>query len=553
MTMGWALLLGLFFTSGFYNSDDISYLMGIQALAGERIIPIDPIYIGSFRLGVTALPTVGYVLGGSSVFLATLCTIMYLPFIVLIAYLIAKKLHGEGSALFAAVLVANFPLFYFYSGTLLPDNPFTAWLGLTMLVLLSTWDRQVASGDKYSALKDWRFFLCGACLGMTYTVKESALVMFVPIYLGLLLYSRRWFSSKTLVQATYFGLGFGFILITETIVITILSGGSIASALGGDFVFRLSFSQSTDAVRLYEKRIAQQGLYPLERLTFLHDRLAPFLTNLLIPFVVASLLYITQCIGRDFKAKARLFIWMSTVWLFLYLTFGSTNLVQYLPPPIQHQRYFAPVALGSLIMLSGLVGALIPILVRFLRLKNLLINLFVILILSPFAFWIADRLHHFGQQAGQIYRSAETKAFLTAYRDAILDGSNLPVIIGHYPSRRLEPLFLAAIDALPDRVFLTPMGNEITSENAPKPPFLLISPRSKHHFDRTRTLIQERVARGELIMSPYLKGKYLMPAGRFEELSYLLYPLRGKPSVLSGRYAPDATAFNLLYIKEVNK
>lgn len=552
LTLVWALLLGTFFASGFYNSDDISYLMGVQALAGERIIPADPLYIGSFRLGVTAFPTIGYVLGGRSIFLAILSTAFYLPILVLITFLITKKLHTEMSALLAAIMVAHFPLFYFYSGTLLPDNPFTVWLGITMLMLLTTWRRQFVLKDSYSAARDWRFVLCGVCLGMTYATKESALVMLAPIGVGMVLFSDRWLSSNTFIQAFYFAAGLVLVLITETLIITSLSGGSVLGALQGDYVLRLSFSQSTDAQNLYEQRIAQQGLYPLERLAFLYKRLSPFLTYLLLPLAVTPVLYVTQCFGSEFKARARLFVWISTVWLFLYLTFGSTNFLRYLPPPIQHQRYFAPVALGLLIMLSGLVGVLIPLLGRLFRPNRLITSFLIILILAPLLFWVKNQLSHFGAQAGQIYRSAETKAFLSAYRDATLDERQLPVIIGHYPSRRLEPLFLAASDALSEQVFLTPTGRELDSSSAPEPPFLLIVPRSEHHFDRTRTRIRERVAKGELLVEPYLLGKYISPAGRFDELRYLLYPLRGKPSELNLDRAPDETGFDLLYIKQAN-
>src|SRR5262245_46859491 len=96
--VGLALFLDFLFFTGVYGSDDIYYLEGARAVAGEG--PFIP-ELGNVRLGITLPSALVYWLTGSIGAVAWFHVLYHLA-LVIVAYVLGRLLHGERAGRIAA-------------------------------------------------------------------------------------------------------------------------------------------------------------------------------------------------------------------------------------------------------------------------------------------------------------------------------------------------------------------------------------------------------------------------------------------------------------------
>lgn len=146
-----ALILDFLFYTGYYASDDIGYLSGARAVAGEAVYQPD---LGNARLGVTFPSAFVYWISGGSIAAVAWFHVGYHLGLVIVTYVLGRLLHGERAGLIAAALVAINPLVYAYAGAVLPDNACSFWLAGSMIAMVVTQQRAPAGeGSRRAAAR----------------------------------------------------------------------------------------------------------------------------------------------------------------------------------------------------------------------------------------------------------------------------------------------------------------------------------------------------------------------------------------------------------------
>ena len=163
------------------------------------------------------------------------------------------------------------------------------------------------------------------------------------------------------------------------------------------------------------------GYYPLERLECITNQLQPWFSKTIMGYLlIGTILVYPLMPGR------KLSIWALAVWYFVYHTWGSTRLSEYLPPPLQ-ARYFTPMLPLLLLAYAYIAVKICRVLLgaisnRGLR-RRLAIVLGVLLVMHPLpALRTSDRV------AGKIFRADLVYASHAALLNGLAAG-NRPVVL----------------------------------------------------------------------------------------------------------------------------
>jgi hypothetical protein len=134
-------------------------------------------------------------------------------------------------------------------------------------------------------------------------------------------------------------------------------------------------------------------------------------------------------------------LWLTSLWLFLYFTFGTTSFSTYLPPSIQ-DRYYAPLVVPCSIIVGHLLASALSLLFgeRADGLRNnwhygATVGICALIIGAGFV-----RASAMEEYAGSVYRSREVRAFVKALHMAKDSFPDTPIFLSQYYERRMGPL-----------------------------------------------------------------------------------------------------------------
>lgn len=410
--------LDVFFYSGFYSSDDAAYLEAARRILTGQGYPDRP-DLAAIRLTIVGWNALVGLIFGFNIPLIAASYIVFHQFLNVLTFMLARRLFDDAVGLLATYLVATTPLVVTFSTTVLPDIPLSCFLVLSLLLFLRSYDRRAGGASRRAR---WLVFAAGLSVGLAYTTKEAALVA-LPFYLILwLCLESRQAPRRALVTGSCFALGFFAVFFAEWAILSYLTGHSY---------FRLAWTVGpenyTGILRGYE-----HGLYPLERLAWVHTNLYPWFENTRLDYLLAgvALVYV-------FVPGRKLSIWGLAACYFVYHTWGSARLTEYLPPSLQ-ARYFTPLLPLLFIAYSFIMLKLwrsVPKLVADAGRSRALQAIFLfVLIVHPL-----PGLHRSDRAAGKVYWADAVNVSVKATQAGLLAGAR-PVVLSGTVTRRIRSL-----------------------------------------------------------------------------------------------------------------
>jgi hypothetical protein len=441
--------LDFVFYTGFYASDDMTYLQGAHELVhlGSEL----SVSTATLRLGMTLPNSLVYWLtGGDSAAIAWSYVLCHLALVVL-AYVIAQTVGNPRAGLIAAAMTAGSPVLYIYAGAVMPDLPTAVWLALLLLMLVRA-QRRALEGPLSVGESLRRYFTAGLVLGLSYTCKESGLIMAVACAVVIIATAPRLRSAVWIRDGSFLAAGLVAVMLIEHALIRHLTGEWVSR------IFRVD--DNPDPVI---ELMTAQGTGPIERLLFATGDLRGLMPLTFWLLSGSALLY---PILKRRKLAVALFFW----WPFLYLTIGTISFSRYIAPPIQG-RYYGIVILPAAVMSGIVVEALVTRWQGWARRPRWLARSWAGIALAM-ALGVAFGLeaHHNLSYSGNIYRCAEARAFASAYGQARTEYSRYPLVVGSYFRHRMAPVLYPTV---PDDVYAQPMLRNW--EDPPPPPFILLS------------------------------------------------------------------------------
>jgi hypothetical protein len=399
----------LFFYTGYYASDDTRYLRAAQQIVTEGTLPAQP-DAAARRLAIVGWNALVAWLFGFHVPLIAGSYVVFHQLANLLTFALGRRLFDDSVALLATYCTAMTPLAVTFSTTVLPDLPLTCFLLLSLLLFLSSYD--LRARDR-TALAWLAMFAAGLSVGCGWMAKETALVVlpfYFVVWLGLEQFR---LTRSALVAGSVFALG---------LIAAFAAEWAILSTLTGHSYTRLQWAVGLRAgAAAVAKR--PEGIYPLERLTFIVGHLRTWFVNTRFDYILlaCALIY-------PFLRGRKLTIWGLALWFFAFHTWGSTSLSRYLPPPLQ-ARYFTPM-LPLLFLVYGFVALKI---VRSVPTaakrpgwrRGIQALLVAVLVLHPL-----PGLHASDRWAGKVYSADKVNASLKAIAGALERGGRPVVLSG---------------------------------------------------------------------------------------------------------------------------
>ena len=394
------IVVDLFFYTGVYASDDGTYLGGLEffyhASANHNI--------ASLRYGVT-IPTafIYYITGKSLLAVYGLLMLMHVAMTCFV-YMFTLKLKDVSYALAVAILSALTPIFYIYAGAFFPDLFQTLYLFIAFYL---SW--KGLTKEKYKVVF---ILLSGFVFGLSYVTKVSSVIMFVPFFLMYLEYFK--FNIKDLIKYFFlFCLGFMTLVSIEVVINMLLLNEPFPR-----------FTIVHGAKDLYLKKMAINGVLPLDRLETVWHKLTQLYP---VSYLIVLLIGFISALFSKLPYKLTLFIF--ALWPFLYLTFGSTSLSQYLPPSIQARYYTLMMPWFIILSGVGLVTLIQKIKILSVR-KVFIVVVFVLLPLSSVVY------NH--EKAGLLYRAAQVQTFEKSVLYVKKNYPNYDIVLNSYLTRRMQ-------------------------------------------------------------------------------------------------------------------
>jgi|GEM_PF-5771613 len=419
--------LDLFFYSGFYASDDASYVAGARRILEDGAFPRKP-DLGQIRLTIVGWNTLIAWLFGYKIPLIAGSYIVFHQVLNLLTFALARRMFGVVVGLFAMYFMATAPLAVTFSTAVLPDLPLSCFLVLSLLLFQQGYDL-IANGQSRRSL--FMLFGAGLSVGFAYMAKEAALVA-LPFYLVLWLYREKLREKQlALFAGAAFFLGVLVIFLAEWAVLSHLTGHSyirMGWTAGADDV--------TSGLREYH-----YGRYPQERLEAVHQNLRPWFVNTRLDlFLLAAAVVYPFLRGRGMS------VWWLAVWFFVYHTWGSTKFTEYLPPSLQ-PRYFTPLLPLLFAMYSFVIARILLAVPKVIPAadprKALQTLLIIVLLIHP----LLD-LHTSDRMAGKIYAADMVNTSTRAVRAAARAGGRPIVLSGTLSNRALPILSRLGIESV---------------------------------------------------------------------------------------------------------
>lgn len=314
--------LDLFFFSGYYASDDAAYLQAAWRWTTGRTYGAEP-DLAALRLTLVGWNMLIIRLCGYHPQLIAGSYILFHQLTNVFTFILARRMRDNAAAVLAAYCMAVTPLAVTHAAAVLPDLPLTSLMLLSLVLFYMSYGDPGRTGAKSRLL----LLGAGACVGLAYAAKETALIL-VPFFAVLWLTRERKAGLKAAVlRGTALAGGFIMILLVEWALLSLLTGRCY---------WRMAWTVGpTNFVDTL--RDNPYGYYPVERLAYVWEHLGDWFgrTGFVYLFGLAVLVY-------PFKTGRCRALWALTLWYFAYHVWGSTRLSEYLPPPLQ-PRYFTPI------------------------------------------------------------------------------------------------------------------------------------------------------------------------------------------------------------------
>ncbi len=290
---------------GYGLGDDQTYLQIVNDIVeGHFILKPDWAY---YRILVTYPIAAFFTLLGASELSMVLPTLLSSLGMIVLAYFFARRLYGETAGVYAATLLAFYPLNASNAGVLINDIPLALAQGLCVYLFLLADEEPDADAAKR------RFIISGLCLSAGYLVKASAAFLVPALALYSIVIWKGWRRRSYFLVVpllTYFAEG----------VLSLLYNGSFFfhQQLLSRFYVNLA---GHGAPRHLGTALAY---YPLEMFCL---GARPFREyGLYFYFAVPAF---ALMLALRFKKTLPLFLWAAV--LFGYHEFGSASFGRYIP------------------------------------------------------------------------------------------------------------------------------------------------------------------------------------------------------------------------------
>ncbi|MBX3395773.1 MAG: glycosyltransferase family 39 protein [Phycisphaerae bacterium] len=415
-------VIDLFFFTGFYSSDDISYYefarywwrYDTYPSAGGNLI-------GGLRLPIILWNRIAISLLGPNPQAVAATYILIHQALTIVTFALAVRLFDRRTALLAAYLSALSPPLIQMSTTILPDIPMAFFVALSLYAFFQAYDRR--DGHAARPLFLW-MLVCGVSVGGAYLIKESGLIL-LPFYFVMWLVFSRGRHVFTAIQ-----IGFAFLL---GMVLAFAIETAFFSTVFGKLFFRLAWTVE-DLDPSVRSHVSAYGIDPLTRFEWAQRRMNEYygyLPTFFKWFLVAILaLY-------PFLKNARWPIAAMLLWQFGFLTWGTMRWSEYFPPSIQ-SRYYVAALPFAIIMVSFVACRMLALIdrVRIAKLRRLLLGLMAgILIASPL-----PGLSVANEMAGRAYR-ASTIGNAAAALSFALSQNDGPIVLSSYLRHRMKYVY----------------------------------------------------------------------------------------------------------------
>ena len=335
LPIGGFLLLALFldgvFFTGYYGSDDITYLDAASAIANGEAP--DFTEFGSARLAMVLPMAAMIFITGQVLPAVNLVFIGYHLLLIALTYRLGATLHGRTAGLVAAVLTTGCPLVLYYSTMILPDFALSCFIIGSMIGVVEGANAIREERSRSAIL--W-IGASAVFIVMAYSVKLSALLPIPVFVLYLLIMGAKKRVRTALTLAVFFSMVV-FLLITLEQLVLEKKYENVQSNRLTRFI-----EQSEERIDL--DLMNRNRMYaPMDRPITLWDNLEKRLGSPYLAILTLSVLVYPLLVGRSWLMVS-VFTWGT-----LYQVFGSVSFKTYIPFTLQ-ARYFLVYVVLTFIM-----------------------------------------------------------------------------------------------------------------------------------------------------------------------------------------------------------
>lgn len=407
-----SVIVDLFFFSGFFGSDDISYFGGAVNLLRDGKLNVT---FSNGRLTLVGWNLLVILFAGWNGQLVAATYIVFHQILNLSTYGLARRLYGDRVAMLSLFGTATMPLLIIYSTCILPDLPLACCFVLALHAFLRGLDARIS--DKPKRAHRW-LLLAGIAVGFGYMAKETALIL-LPFFFVLWI-SQEWRSRKSaaIVRGAMFAAGFFGVMALETATLSWMNHG---------FHFRMGWTvnEMDESTRAH---ISRFGSEPMGRLQWVDGRLDDrYMVQSIKPVIIACF------VVYPFLYRRRWAVYALGLWAFAYLTWGSMRLTEYFPPSIS-PRYFIPVVPFAMIVTAAVLvrayDVLLSVAARVRAASMVRVAAFIVL-----GLYAVLGLRGPNDVAGKVYGADDITNTAMAIRQAMYMDDR-PIVLGPISSRR---------------------------------------------------------------------------------------------------------------------
>lgn len=415
-------VIDLFFFTGFYSSDDISYYEFARYWWRHGTYPpVSGNFIGGYRLPIIVWNRVVISLLGPHPQAVAASYVLFHQVLTLITYALAARLFDRRTAIFSAYLSALAPPLIQMSTMILPDIPMACFIVLSLYAFSRAYDCRKGEAVRPSFL--W-MLVCGLSVGGAYLIKESGLIL-LPFYFVMWLVFSRGRRVFTAIQ-----IGFAFLL---GVLLAFAFETAFFSVVFGKLFIRLAWTVE-DLDPAVRSHVSAYGTDPLVRFEWAQRRMNEYYGYLPVFFkwFLVGLLALFP-----FLKNARWPITAMLLWQFGFLTWGTMRWSEYFPPSIQ-SRYYVSALPFAIIMISFVACRLLALIdrVRHAKLRQIAIGLTVCaLIAAPL-----PGLSVANEKAGKAYRASNI-GNATAALSFALSQNDGPIVLSSYLRHRMKYVY----------------------------------------------------------------------------------------------------------------
>lgn len=204
-----ALVLRVAFYSGFFGSDEVTYVeWAFKLLDGDWSVSD---YVGANRYGMNLpMAMFGWMFGRNEWAAAAYPMICAVAEVALVA-VVGQRLVGERAALLAALILACLPMHVHFAGRLMADTPLTLAITASFLYFFDGELRQ----------RGRSFFIAGCAAGLSFWIKQAAIV-YLAVFLLYPLFARR-----LDLRWGWMALGFALVVLANCLLFHALTGDAM--------------------------------------------------------------------------------------------------------------------------------------------------------------------------------------------------------------------------------------------------------------------------------------------------------------------------------------